>query len=154
VTITGTGLSGATAVKFGAANAAGYTVNPSGSITATSPAGKGTVNVTVTTSEGTSATSSSDEFTYQPPGPRPTVKRILPKRGSAGTLVVIEGTGFEGEPVVRFGETEASNVKFETGDGTLITADAPAGSGAVFVTVSTANGTSALTRKARFTYRR
>ena len=35
------------------------------SITATSPAGTGTVDVVVTTSRGTSATSAADQFTYQ-----------------------------------------------------------------------------------------
>lgn len=65
-TITGTNLSGATAVKFGSTNAASFTVNSSTSITATSPAGTiGTiVDVTVTTPGGTSATGAGDKFTY------------------------------------------------------------------------------------------
>ena len=49
MTITGTNFTGATAVKFGATNAASFTVNSATSITATSPAGSGTVDVTVTT---------------------------------------------------------------------------------------------------------
>ena len=39
-------------------------VNP-GKLTATSPAGTGTVDVTVTTPGGTSATSAGDQFSYQ-----------------------------------------------------------------------------------------
>ncbi len=67
VTITGTDLSGATAVKFGSTSATSVTVASSTSITAISPAGSGTVDVTVTTSGGTSATSSADHFTYTAP---------------------------------------------------------------------------------------
>ncbi len=46
-------------------NAAGsFTVNSATPITATAPAGIGTVDVTVTTAGGTSATSAVDQFTY------------------------------------------------------------------------------------------
>ncbi|MGW1422487.1 IPT/TIG domain-containing protein [Bradyrhizobium manausense] len=64
VAITGNGFTGATAVKFGATNAASFTVNSATSITATSPAGAGTVDVTVTTAGGTSPTSAADRFSY------------------------------------------------------------------------------------------
>jgi hypothetical protein len=66
VTITGTGFTGATAVRFGASNAATFTVNSATSITAVSPKAMGalTVDVTVTTLAGTSPTSSADQFTY------------------------------------------------------------------------------------------
>ena len=65
VTITGTNLSGASAVRFGTTASSGVTVNSATSITATAPAGTaGTVDVTVTTPGGTSATSAADQFTY------------------------------------------------------------------------------------------
>ena len=64
ITITGTNFSGATAVRFGSNAAASFTVNSATQITATSPAGIGTVDVTVTTAGGTSATSTADQFTY------------------------------------------------------------------------------------------
>ncbi len=66
VTITGTNLTGATAVKFGTTAAAGFTVNSATQISAVSPAGTGSVDVTVTTPGGTSATTSADkyQFTY------------------------------------------------------------------------------------------
>jgi len=65
VTITGSNLSGATAVKFGSTAASGFTVVSAASITATAPAGSaGTVDVTVTTPGGTSATNSGDHYTY------------------------------------------------------------------------------------------
>ena len=64
VTITGTGLANASAVDFGAT--AGAIVSDSAAkIVATSPAeSAGTVNVTVTTPIGTSATLAADEFSY------------------------------------------------------------------------------------------
>ena len=65
VTITGTGFTGATSVKFGGTAAPSFSVNPNGtSITATSPAGSGTPDVTITTPGGTSPTGSGDRFTY------------------------------------------------------------------------------------------
>ena len=65
VVITGTNFTGASAVKFGASNAAAFTVNSATQITATSPAGSaGTVDVTVVTAGGTSSISPSDQFTY------------------------------------------------------------------------------------------
>jgi CSLREA domain-containing protein len=67
VTITGTGFTGASAVKFGTSAATSFTVVSTTQITATSPAGTGTVDVTVTTPGGTSATSAADQFTYLAP---------------------------------------------------------------------------------------
>ena len=65
VTITGTGLTGATAVDFGSSAATGVVVNSDTSITATSPAAlAGTVDVTITTSQGTSVVSEGDKFVY------------------------------------------------------------------------------------------
>ncbi len=73
VTITGTGLTGASFVRFGAAPAQ-FTVDGPTQITATAPAGTGTVDVTVTTPSGTSPAGAGDQFTYVggspgPPGP-------------------------------------------------------------------------------------
>ncbi len=60
VTITGTGFTDATGVSFGSTAASGFTVDSDTQITATSPAGSGTVDVTVTTPNGTA----SAQFTY------------------------------------------------------------------------------------------
>ncbi len=67
VTVTGAHLTGATAVDFGSAAAMSFTVLSDTQITAVSPAGTGTVDVTVTTPYGTSATSSADQFSYKVP---------------------------------------------------------------------------------------
>jgi hypothetical protein len=63
VLIEGTGFTGASAVYFGATAAASYTVNSDTQVTAVSPAGTGTVDVTVTVGSP-SATSAVDQFTY------------------------------------------------------------------------------------------
>ena len=67
VTIGGTNFFGTTSVRFGGASAASFTVLSGTQITAASPPGNGSVDVTVTTSAGTSALSSADQFTYTTP---------------------------------------------------------------------------------------
>ncbi|WP_040781725.1 IPT/TIG domain-containing protein, partial [Nocardia pneumoniae] len=54
VVLTGTDLTGTTAVDFGATPAASFTVDSATQITAVSPAGTGTVQITATTGGGTS----------------------------------------------------------------------------------------------------
>ncbi len=67
VTITGSGFSGATTVDFGA-TAASFTFDSDSQITATSPSGStGTIDITVTSLSGTSATSTQDSFTNLQP---------------------------------------------------------------------------------------
>ncbi len=70
VSITGTGFTGASAVKFGTTPASFAVTNATG-ITATAPTGTGTVDVTVTTPGGTSATSAADQYTYTAGTPVP-----------------------------------------------------------------------------------
>ncbi len=141
-------LSGATAVDFGS-NAATITADSASSVTATSPAGSGTVDVTVTTPGGTSPTSPSDEFTYFS---APTVTSISPTSGPAagGTSVAITGTNFTGATAVSFGGTAATS--YTVNSDTSITATSPAGSGAVDVTVTTPAGTSPTSPADQFTY--
>lgn len=67
VTITGLNfgaVSGATTIAFGAAAATNATCSSTTQCTATSPAGGGMVDVRVTVGGQTSATSSSDQYTY------------------------------------------------------------------------------------------
>ena len=66
VTVTGTSLTGATAVTFGTTPAARFTVDSDTTITAISPgsATAGPVHVTVDTPRGTSQTTNADQFTY------------------------------------------------------------------------------------------
>ncbi len=67
VTIHGTGFTGATAVLFGGAEATGLAVKSAKLIDATTPAGVGTVNVTVTTPSGSSASGAASQFAYTAP---------------------------------------------------------------------------------------
>jgi hypothetical protein len=68
VTIDGTGFTTVTGVDFGLTPSASLTVVSDTEITTTSPASTlGTVDVTVTTAGGTSATTSADQFTFVAP---------------------------------------------------------------------------------------
>ncbi|HEY6294241.1 MAG TPA: IPT/TIG domain-containing protein, partial [Streptosporangiaceae bacterium] len=136
VTISGKNLSSATGVSFGG-KAGSITADSSTSITATSPAGSGTVNVTVTTKGGTSATSSADQFTYKTPAP--TVSSVSPTSGptGGGTSVTISGQNLSGATGVSFGSTAAT---INSDSSTAITVTSPAGSGSVNITVTTPGG--------------
>jgi IPT/TIG domain len=89
VTIAGTNLTGATAVNFGTAAATTFAVSSATQIKATSPAGSGNVDVTVTNAAGTSATTPADVFAFtSPPGAytAQSPNRILDTRTSGQTL--------------------------------------------------------------------
>ncbi|MFJ9847021.1 IPT/TIG domain-containing protein [Kitasatospora sp. NPDC101155] len=136
VTLTGSGLSAATAVTFGSAPAA-FTVVSDSDLVTTAPAGSGTVQVTVTTPGGTS---NSLTYTYIAP---PVVTTIVPSQGpaSGGNTVTLTGSGFTGATAVRFGIVAATS--FTVVSATQITATVPAGGpGPSGVTVTTAGGTS------------
>jgi hypothetical protein len=69
VIIIGKGFASVTSVAFGGAAATNVVPgahNPDTQLTADTPAGNGTVDVTVTNPGGTSAPSSADRFTYFP----------------------------------------------------------------------------------------
>ena len=72
VTITGTNFAGATAVKFGGTPAKSFTVKSATMIIAVSPVdASGTVDVTVTTRNGTNSPTKSDQFTFVMPQCKP-----------------------------------------------------------------------------------
>ena len=150
VTITGTNLTGATAVKFGSTNATSYVVNGPTQITATAPAGSaGTVDISVTTAGGTSAASPNDHYTYFA---IPTVSSIAPTSGPAtgGTSVIITGSNLTAATAVKFGAANATS--YTVNSAAQITATAPSGSGVVDVTVTTPGGTSATGAGDQYTY--
>jgi sugar lactone lactonase YvrE len=66
VTISGSNFEEVTAVRFGASAAKSFTVSSASSISAVAPAGSGTVEVTVETVAGSSATTAAGQFTYVP----------------------------------------------------------------------------------------
>lgn len=149
VTLTGSGLTGATAVRFGSTPAS-YTVNSATQITAVSPAGSaGAVAVIVVSPTGTS---NAVTFTYTTAA-TPVVTAVAPSSGptSGGTSVVITGTGFTGTTAVRFADAPAAS--FTVNSPTQITAVTPAASpGAAPITVTTPGGTSGVSSDAYFFY--
>ncbi|UKY54535.1 IPT/TIG domain-containing protein [Streptomyces inhibens] len=139
VAVTGTGFTGATAVRFGTTASTSFTLDSDTHITTTAPAGTGTVQVTVTTPRGTSAELVT--YTYGTVT-TPTLTSVSPVSGpvTGGTTVTLRGTGLSGATAVRFGATAATS--FTVVSDTEVTAVAPAGSGTVQVTVVTPGGTS------------
>ncbi|WP_433490815.1 IPT/TIG domain-containing protein [Nocardia grenadensis] len=135
VVLTGTDLTGATAVDFGATPAASFTVDSNTQITAVSPAGTGLAEVTVTTPGGTS---NNVFFTYLPV---PTLTSVVPDSGPeiGGDSVTLTGTDFAYTTEVSFGTAPAA---FTGISETLTVATSPAGTGTVLVTVTTPGGTS------------
>ncbi|HEY7138106.1 MAG TPA: IPT/TIG domain-containing protein [Acidimicrobiia bacterium] len=154
VTVTGTGLTSTSAVKFGTTAAATFLVQNDNIVTATAPAGKlGAVDVTVTTAGGTTATSAADKFTYTTP-PVPTVTGVSPTSGpsTGGTAVTVTGTGFTGASAVAFGAGNPA-IFFNVTSPTTMTVTAPSGAlGTVDVTVTTPGGQSAPNAADHFTY--
>jgi DNA-binding beta-propeller fold protein YncE len=78
VTITGTEFVAGSSVYFGGSAATDVTVHSASLITATAPAGSGTVDVTVKTPSGTSPVTSGDHFSY------PQVRPIAEATGVSG----------------------------------------------------------------------
>ncbi len=150
VTITGVNLADAGAVTFGSTAAASFTVDGATAITAVSPAGTGTVDVTVTAPGGTSPTGDAARFTYVDP---PVVSSLTPADGptAGGRVVVIAGSGFTDASAVRFGFTPAASFTVDSAE--RITAVSPAGSaGSVHVRVTTPVGISAATTADKFVF--
>jgi len=149
VTITGSNFTNTTSVSFGTTAAASFTITSDTQITAVSPAGNGTVDVTVTTPGGASAISTADQLSYIPP---PTVTGINPASGptTGGTTVTITGSNFTGATSVSFGTTATSN--FIVDSDTKITVVSHAGNGTVDVTVTTPEGTSTASTADQFSY--
>lgn len=139
ITITGSKLAAAIAVTFGSVEAE-FVVDSDGSITAISPAqDAGIVDVTVTTSGGTSATGLASKFTYKPV---PVIDAISPNSGPGGTSVTITGSAFGEVDSVTFGDVAA---EFVIDSDTAITTIAPAHpNGAVDITISTPDGNTAV----------
>jgi hypothetical protein len=151
VTLTGTGFTGVSAVDFGATPAS-FVFKSDNSITATSPnAPAGTVDITVTTAGGASATSGADTFTFYA---QPTVTSISPNFGpvTGGTDVIITGTAFSTTTSVNFGGQPT--YFFTVDSDTQLEVTAPAGENPdnENVTVNTLGGSSAPSTGSNFTY--
>ncbi len=143
VTITGSNFSGATTVNFGLTPATSFVVNSDTSITAVAPSGIGTVDISVITPYGTSATVSSDQFSYVNYTPiSPT--RVCDTRPVSGTSVISNqcnnGTAGNNGPLGQ-GETINVNVAGTGPGGTLD--NIPANATAVVANITVTNTTQA-----------
>jgi uncharacterized repeat protein (TIGR02543 family) len=150
VEISGTNFTSSSTVVFGANAATDVSYNSTtGKLTATSPAGTGTVNVRVTTSGTQSATATANQFTYYAP---PTITGLSRSTGpnAGGSSVIITGTNFTSASTVAFGSSNVST--FTINSTTQITATSPAGTGAVDVRVTNQGGTTADVSADNFTY--
>ncbi|MER5385552.1 IPT/TIG domain-containing protein [Streptomyces sp. NPDC002688] len=136
VTITGTNLSGTSAVKFGTKSATSVTnVSPT-QVTAVSPSGTGTVGVTLTTPGGTSNPVS---FFYVG---APFKSSLGDTSGplAGGNTITVNGTGLSTATSVSFGVLTATPTVVSDSQLSVVV---PAGAapGPVGVSVSTAGGT-------------
>ncbi len=135
VTLTGTNLTGATAVTFGGVNAPAFVVNSATSLTVTVPAGAATGVLGVTTPGGTGA--STGTFTVTVP-PAPTISGLNPASGIVGAVVQISGTNLLGTTSVRVnGKAVETFVIFSA---TLVLAQIPDGATTGPISLSTSGG--------------
>jgi hypothetical protein len=140
VTLTGTGFTWATAVRFGGVAQPTFTVVSATQITTTVPAGAASGPVQVVNPAGTATSAAS--FTVIPP---PTLTGVSPTSGPVGTAVTLTGTGFTWATLVRFGAT--AQPAFTVVSATQITTTVPTGAttGAVQVVNPAGTATSAAT---------
>jgi hypothetical protein len=109
VTITGSALTGATAVAFHGTVAA-YTVVSDAEITATVPAGATNGAISVTTPAGT-ATSAASFTVLATPKPKPAVFKLRPTAGKRRAIITISGARFgskRGRSYVKFGSVKCT----------------------------------------------
>ncbi|MGW7007034.1 IPT/TIG domain-containing protein [Streptomyces sp. NPDC054933] len=135
VTITGTNLGGATIVPFGSRPATGATSVSATQLTAVSPSGSGTVEVTVTTPGGNS---NPEPFFYIS---APWITSVSPAAGQfgGGNTVTITGLNLATASAVDFG-VNAGTITSVSDTAITVTVPRAASVGTVPITVVTAGG--------------
>jgi hypothetical protein len=155
-TVSGSGFTNAMTIDVGSTSVPFSVVNDN-TLTFTTPPSSATANatvdVTVSSSEGTSSTSAADQFTYT----LPTVTGLSVTDGpaSGGTSLTITGVGFLGATAVDVGGIATSS--FTVVDDTTVTATTAADTGisddaALDVSVISPAGTGATSPSDLFTY--
>jgi hypothetical protein len=137
VTITGTGLSGVSAVQFNGTPAS-FTVLSSTSIQAVVPPAATSGPITVTSPQGSASTAQAFAVIV-PPAP-PSVSGFSPDSGPEGTLVTINGSDFADVLQVTFNGTPTTFVALSA---STIEAYVPAGATSGVIAVTTAAGSAA-----------
>ncbi|NJQ00218.1 IPT/TIG domain-containing protein [Streptomyces zingiberis] len=124
VTVYGSGFTSATLVQFDGAPAPSFTVVDDFTISATAPAGTGTVAVTVTSPGGTSDPMLGNPYYIYVPVP--SISGIVPNQASTGggTSISISGVNLTYTDSVTFGGTPATS--FAALSDLLVVATAPA----------------------------
>jgi hypothetical protein len=140
VTITGTGLTGATAVVFNGTNAVSFTVNSDNQITAVVPGGASSGSIAVTTPDGTAV--SAENYTVLV-SPAPTITSFSPVSGGFGASVTISGQNLSGATSVTFGGASAQFTVSNSGKRITAVVPAEATSGSIVVTTQGGTATSA-----------
>lgn len=130
IEILGSGLTGTTEVTFDAISATFKVLN-SNYLTAVVPSGAGLGTIKITTPKG--VLSSRTNFHVLPH-----ITSFTPTSGAVGTLVTINGTGFNQTTAVHFGNTVTS--KFTVVSDIEITATVPTGAKTGPITVITKSG--------------
>ena len=102
VTITGTNFVNVTAVTFGGVAAQSFNINSSTTIKAVVGTGA-SGNISVTNHDGKDSLSG---FTFIPP---PVISSFTPTSGPSGTIITINGSGFNGATAVTFGDEPAAS---------------------------------------------
>jgi len=143
VTITGTNLTGATAVSFNG-KAASFTPVSATQINATVPNGATTGKISVTTPGGVATSAANYTVTFS-------IISFTPASGPTGTVVTLNGVGFTASSVVKFNGVAATTTFVSP---TQLTAPAPAAAatGAAPLTVAnTAIPTGTITSATSYT---
>jgi hypothetical protein len=152
VTVTGTDLTGVTAVKLGTVSAPAKAVTAT-SLTFVAPArAASTVAVAVTNSSGTSPANDAARLTYVTP-PAAAITSITPSSGltTGATPAVVTGTDFGGATKVTAG---GLTIPFTKISGTSLKVTMPVhAAGAVNLRITTPGGISAEVANSSFTYR-
>ncbi|MGH9089856.1 MAG: IPT/TIG domain-containing protein [Acidimicrobiales bacterium] len=149
ITITGTGLTTVTSVKFGTGSATVLTTRTPGQVTVRDPsatkAGAVTVIVAAAGGTGTLATG----FTYVA---APTITGVSPTQGptNGGTLITITGTNFITVTAVRFGYNQATTLTTVTAGQVTVRDPSATRYGTVAVYVTAAGGQGRRTRGFRY----
>jgi hypothetical protein len=141
IIVRGSHFTRTTRVHFGASSGARVHVSSSHSLSVTVPRhAAGTVDVRVTTGNGTSARARTDHFGYIA---RPTVRTISPHSAytTGGSVITIHGSNFVGATRVLFGRVSTSRVRVLSSTSLRVTAPAHS-AGPVVVRVVTHYGSS------------
>lgn len=132
VLLTGSYLTGATAVSFHGSSAT-FSVNSATQITATVPAGATTGTVSVSTPGGTAVSASAFTVTL----PAPSITSFAPTSGAVGTTVTVTGLHFTGATAAAFNGSAATPTVLSD---TQFTAVVPSGATSGPISVTTPGG--------------